>query len=69
MNGKFLFGRDEYHRNTEVDQYRVPVELKAGANTFLVKCTQNEQVEDWTKTWQFQLRVTDDLGTPIVSTR
>jgi len=69
VNGKFLFGREEYHRNTEVDQYRVPVELKAGSNTFLVKCTQNEQVEDWTKTWQFQLRVTDDLGTPIVPTQ
>ena len=69
VNGKFLFGREEYHRNTEVDQYRVPVELKAGSNTFLVKCTQNEQVEDWTKTWQFQLRVTDDLGTPIVPTK
>ena len=69
VNGKFLFGREEYHRNTEIDQYRVPVELKAGSNTFLVKCTQNEQVEDWTKTWQFQLRVTDELGTPIVPTK
>jgi hypothetical protein len=34
-----------------------------------VKCTQNAQTEDWTKEWEFQLRVTDAQGTPIRSTR
>jgi hypothetical protein len=43
--------------------------LKAGKNILLVKCTQNEQTQDWTKEWEFQLRVTDEQGTPIVSTR
>ena len=43
LNGRFVFGRDEYHRNMEMDQYRLPVELKSGRNTLLVKCCQNEQ--------------------------
>lgn len=65
LNGKFIFGRDEYHRGKEIDQYRFKVDLKPGKNALLVKVCQNEQVEDWTKEWEFQLRVTDDLGTPI----
>ena len=69
VNGKFLFGRDEYHTGAEIDQFRLPVELQVGKNILLVKCTQNEQTEDWTKEWEFQLRVTDTLGTPFVSTR
>lgn len=69
FNGKYVFGRDEYHRGAEIDQYRMPVDLKAGKNTILVKCLQNEQKEDWTVEWEFQLRITDAQGTPIVSTR
>ncbi|HTI69455.1 MAG TPA: hypothetical protein VMF06_05795 [Candidatus Limnocylindria bacterium] len=69
VNGKFLFGRDEYHRADEIDQFRLPVELKPGKNVILVKCLQNEQTEDWAKDWQFQLRVTDDEGTPIASAK
>lgn len=67
LNGKFLFGRDEYHRGAEIDQYRLKADLKPGKNVILVKLCQNEQKEDWTKEWEFQLRVTDALGTPIVS--
>ena len=66
LNGKFLFGRDEYHYGTEIDHYRMPAELKAGKNTILVKLCQNEQVADWTKSWEFQLRITDAIGTPII---
>ncbi len=69
VNGKLLFGRDEYHRNMEIDQYRLPFQLKAGRNDILVKCCQNEQTEDWTKEWEFQLRVTDPQGSPIRPTR
>ncbi len=65
LNGQFLFGRDEYHRGREIDQYRLPVQLKAGRNTILVKVCQDEKVEEWTVEWQFQLRLTDALGTPI----
>jgi hypothetical protein len=67
LNGKYLFGRDEYHRGAEIDQYRLPVELKPGTNVILVKCLQNEQTEDWAVDWQFQLRVTDVEGNPIHS--
>jgi hypothetical protein len=67
LNGKFLFGRDEYHRGAEIDQYRLGGELKPGRNVILVKLTQNEQKEEWTKEWEFQMRLTDALGTPIAS--
>ena len=67
LNGKFLFGRDEYHTDTEVDQYPMPAQLQPGRNTILVKVCQNEEVAEWTNEWEFQLRVTDSLGTPILS--
>jgi hypothetical protein len=69
LNGKYLFGRDEYHRGMEIDQYRLAGELKKGKNTILVKVCQNEQVEEWTKEWEFQLRITDALGTPVASAK
>jgi hypothetical protein len=69
LNGKLLFGRDEYHRGMEIDQYRMAGELKPGRNTILVKICQNEQKEEWTKEWEFQLRITDALGTPIPSVK
>lgn len=69
LNGQFLFGRDEYHRGVEIDQYRLAAQLQPGRNVILVKCLQNEQTEDWTKEWEFQLRITDAQGTPIVSTK
>jgi len=67
FNGKYVFGRDEYHRGMEIDQYRFPVELKAGKNTILLKICQNEQKETWTKEWEFQLRVCDARGTAILA--
>ena len=68
LNGEFIFGRDEYHRGARIDQYKLPVQLKAGKNTVLVKACQNEQEQDWTVEWQFQLRVCDSTGTAILST-
>jgi hypothetical protein len=67
LNGKYLFGRDEYHFDAEIDQYSMPAQLHTGTNTILVKVCQNEQTENWTTEWEFQLRATDSLGTPIVS--
>ncbi|MGE3310946.1 MAG: hypothetical protein AB7O66_13330 [Limisphaerales bacterium] len=67
-NGAYLFGRDEYHRGAELDQYRLPIQLKPGRNAILVKVTQNEQKEDWTVEWEFQLRITDPTGRVIRST-
>ena len=65
LNEKYLFGRDEYHRGMEIDQYRIPVQLNAGANRVLVKICQDEQKEDWTVEWEFQLRFCDASGTPV----
>lgn len=65
LNGRYVFGREEYHRGAEIDQYRLPVQLRAGPNEILVKICQNEQKEEWTVEWEFQLRVTDPTGNPI----
>lgn len=68
VNGEPIFGRDEYHRGAQIDQYRYPVKLKKGPNAILVKCCQNEQTETWTVEWEFQLRVCDATGTAILAT-
>lgn len=68
FNGEFLFGRDEYHRGMRIDQYPLPINLKKGKNTILVKACQNEEDQNWTREWQFQLRVCDSSGTAILST-
>lgn len=65
LNGVYVLGREEYHMGMEIDQYRLPVTLRKGKNTLLVKLGQNEMKEDWTVEWQFQLRITDALGTPV----
>ena len=68
FNGELLFGRDEYHRGKQIDQYSLPIRLHEGVNTILVKVCQNEQTEEWTREWDFQLRVCDATGTAILST-
>jgi len=68
FNGKLLFGRDEYHRGARIDQYILPIDLKQGKNTILVKACQDEQEQDWTVQWEFQLRICDETGTAILST-
>lgn len=68
LNGEFVFGRDEYHRGMRIDQYILPVQLKKGRNTLLVKACQNKEEKSWTVEWQFQLRVCDETGTAIHST-
>lgn len=67
LNRELLFGQDEYHRGMKIDQYRLPVKLKAGANEILVKCCQNEETETWTVEWEFQLRVCDASGTALLA--
>jgi hypothetical protein len=44
------------------------VKLNKGKNTLLVKACQNEQTQDWTVQWEFQLRVCDATGTAILAT-
>ena len=67
VNGELLFGRDEYHRGMRIDQYRIPAQLKAGKNEILIKLCQNEQTEEWTVQWEFQLRVCDSSGTAVLA--
>ncbi len=65
LNGKLLFGREEYHHGIEMDQYVASGELKAGKNRVLLKVCQNEQTDDWAQNWSFQLRLTDSVGGAI----
>jgi hypothetical protein len=67
VNGQFIFGRDEYHRGQKMDQYKLRCHFHQGPNTILVKCCQNEQKEQWTVEWEFQLRVCDSAGTAILA--
>ena len=69
LNGELIFARDEYHRGAKLDQYKLPVQLKKGKNRILVKCCQNEQTEQWTVEWQFQLRICDATGTAILAAK
>lgn len=69
LNGELLFSRDEYHRGQKMDQYTMKCRLKKGANTVLVKACQNEQTEQWTVEWEFQLRLCDSTGTAILAAK
>jgi hypothetical protein len=44
----------------------MPAQLQPGHNTILVKVCQNEETEEWTNEWDFQLRITDSLVKPIL---
>ena len=65
VNGEYLFGREEYHRGMEIDQYQVDAKLKPGANVILLKICQNEQTDDWAQSYRFQLRVCDASGSAL----
>ena len=67
VNSNLVFEREEYHRTTRMDQYRVPVALQAGENTIMLKVCQNEQEENSAQKYQFQLRVVDSSGAAVLS--
>ena len=62
VNGKELFGCEEYHHGTRIDQYAIRVPLLKGKNEILLKVCQNEQNEQWAQAWAFQLRICDTVG-------
>ena len=68
VNGVQIFARDEYHRGTFLDQYKVSAKLKPGPNEILLKICQNEQTEEWAQAWTFQLRVCDHSGVAVSPT-
>jgi hypothetical protein len=67
VNGELAFQREEYHRSSQMDQYRIPVQMKTGPNTILLKVCQNEQTQDWAQKYEFQLRVCDTTGVGLTS--
>lgn len=67
LNGELLHEREVYHALTKIDQYTAKGTLKPGRNVILLKICQNEQTENWAQDWQFQLRVCDEIGTPILA--
>ena len=67
VNGRQVFANEEYHRGMKLDQYSVPVTLRAGSNTILLKICQNEQDEDWAQRYQFQVRTCDASGIAVHS--
>lgn len=66
VNDQLVFEREEYHRSTKMDQYKVPVELRAGKNRILLKVCQNEQDQPWAQRYQFQLRISDSTGAGLL---
>jgi len=67
VNGLPVMAHEIYHASEAIDQYVAPAEFRAGKNTILVKCCQNEQTQPWAETWQFQLRVCDPLGAALAT--
>lgn len=67
VNGELVFEREEYHRSTKMDQYKIPVSLVSGDNVVMLKVCQNEQDDSWAQKYQFQLRVSDSTGSAILS--
>lgn len=65
LNGKRIYGREEYHHGMQMDQHVGRGILRPGRNEILVKVCQNEQEESWAQRWSFQLRITDHLGAPV----
>jgi hypothetical protein len=52
-----------------MDQYSARATLKKGKNEILVKVCQNEQKEAYAQVWQFQLRLTDKVGSAVPFTQ
>jgi hypothetical protein len=67
VNGVRVMEHEIYHASEAIDQYVAAAEFRAGRNTVLVKCCQNEQTEHWAGEWKFQLRITDPLGKPLAT--
>lgn len=65
LNGRQVYAKEEYHHGLYMDQHAVRVTLQKGKNRLLVKVSQNEMVESWTKEWEFQLRLCDAVGTGL----
>jgi len=68
VNGQLIDQHNVYHLGSQLDQFTSRAVLQPGRNVILVKLCQNEQTQDWSRTWAFQLRVCDENGGGILST-
>lgn len=66
VNGELVFEREEYHRSSQMDQYTVPLALKAGENIIGVKICQNEMTQEWAQRYQYQIRICDPTGSGVL---
>jgi hypothetical protein len=64
VNGKRVFGFEEYRNGVRHDRHRFKVPLRAGTNTVLVKICQTPAPNP-EPNWEFFLRVVDDTGKGI----
>jgi hypothetical protein len=65
LNGKEVFGRDEYHHGMDMDQYAAAAALKAGRNELLLKVCQNDDKVQPSEAWSFQVRLCDAAGAAV----
>lgn len=64
LNGKRVFGREQWLNGTRLDRFITPVKLLQGKNTLLVKVCQGPQHKDpqVPNNWSLQLRFCDPTG-------
>ncbi|HVW36873.1 MAG TPA: hypothetical protein VHB99_06195, partial [Pirellulales bacterium] len=64
LNGRRVFGREQWLNGTRLDRFTTPVKLREGRNTLLVKICQGPQHKDpeVPNNWSLQLRFCDRTG-------
>lgn len=67
LNGRRVFGRDQWLNGTRLDRFVTPVKLREGKNTLLVKICQGPQHKDpeVPNNWSLQLRFCDRTGVGV----
>jgi hypothetical protein len=71
LNGKKVFGRDQWLNGTRFDRFMTPIALEKGRNTLLVKICQGPQHRDpeVPNNWTFQVRLCDAQGRGVALER
>ena len=67
LNGRRVFGREQWLNGTRLDRFVAPVRLRQGKNTLLVKICQGPQHKDpeVPNNWSLQLRFCDATGVGV----
>jgi hypothetical protein len=69
INGKRIFGFEEYRNGVRLDRHRFKARLEAGSNTILVKvCQAPRDATNTEPNWEFLLRICDETGKGIAFT-